>query len=51
MKTLRVLLIYFLSSFLYSQNGDVYVGKDFKDRLEGNSPQLDKAIEIIMKKI
>lgn len=30
---------------------DVYVGKDFKDRLEGNSPQLDKAIEIIMKKI
>ncbi|PQJ78385.1 S41 family peptidase [Polaribacter porphyrae] len=30
---------------------DVYVGKNFKDRLENNTPQLDKAIEIIMKKI
>ena len=30
---------------------DVYVGKNFKDRLENKSPQLDKAIEIIMKKL
>lgn len=30
---------------------DVYVGEDFKDRLEGNQPQLDKAIEIILKKL
>ena len=30
---------------------DVYVGKDFKDRLQKNTPQLDKAIEIIMKKL
>lgn len=30
---------------------DVYVGKDFKDRLDKNTPQLDKAIEIIMQKI
>ena len=28
---------------------DVYVGKSFKDRLQKNTPQLDKAIEIIMK--
>lgn len=28
---------------------DIYVGKNFKDRLNGNHPQLDKAIEIIMK--
>lgn len=28
---------------------DVFVGKNFKDRLEGNHPQLDKAIEIILK--
>ena len=26
-------------------------GKDFKDRVEHNTPQLDKAIEIIMQKI
>ncbi|HKJ07438.1 MAG TPA: S41 family peptidase, partial [Flavobacteriaceae bacterium] len=26
---------------------DVYVGKNFKDRLQNNHPQLDKAIEII----
>lgn len=30
---------------------DVYVGKNFKDRLENKTPQLDTAIEIIMKKI
>ncbi|MAD97470.1 MAG: peptidase S41 [Flavobacteriaceae bacterium] len=30
---------------------DVYVGKNFKDRLEKNTPQLDKAIEIIMNKL
>ncbi|WP_189663017.1 S41 family peptidase [Polaribacter sp. IC073] len=30
---------------------DVYVGKDFKDRLQNNTPQLDKAIAILMKKI
>ena len=30
---------------------DIYVGKDFKDRVEHNIPQLDKAIEIIMQKI
>ncbi len=30
---------------------DVYVGKNFKDRLDKNTPQLDKAIEIIMKKL
>ncbi len=30
---------------------DVYVGKNFKDRLDNKSPQLDKAIEIIMKKL
>lgn len=29
---------------------DVYVGKNFKDRLDGNHPQLDKAIELILKK-
>ncbi|TXD56222.1 peptidase S41 [Polaribacter sp. IC066] len=30
---------------------DVYVGKDFKERLQNNSPQLDKAIEIILNKL
>ncbi|MCK0132544.1 S41 family peptidase [Flavobacteriaceae bacterium F08102] len=30
---------------------DVYVPKDFKDRMEGNYPQLDKALEIIFEKI
>lgn len=30
---------------------DIYVGKDFKDRLQKNTPQLDKAIDIIMKQI
>jgi len=30
---------------------DVYVAKDFKDRLEGKHTQLDKAIEIILKEI
>jgi len=30
---------------------DVYVGKNFKERLENESPQLDKAIEIILKQI
>ncbi|RPD91688.1 PDZ domain-containing protein [Aureibaculum marinum] len=30
---------------------DVYVSESFKDRLEGNQPQLDKAIEIILKQI
>ena len=30
---------------------DVYVGKNFKDRLENNTPQLDKAIDIILKRI
>jgi tricorn protease len=27
---------------------DVFVGKNFKDRLDGNHPQLDKAIELII---
>ena len=30
---------------------DVYTPKDFKDRLENNHPQLDKAIELIMKEL
>ena len=30
---------------------DIYVGKSFTDRLENKSPQLDKAIDIILKKI
>ena len=30
---------------------DVYTPKDFKDRLENRSPQLDKAIELIMKEL
>jgi tricorn protease len=30
---------------------DVYVGKDFKERLENKTPQLDKAIDIILKKL
>ena len=30
---------------------DVYVGKDFKDRLQKNTPQLDKAIEVLMQKM
>lgn len=30
---------------------DIYVGKNFKDRLNGKYPQLDKAIEIIQAKI
>ncbi len=30
---------------------DVYVGKNFKDRLENKTPQLDKAIDIILKKL
>ena len=30
---------------------DVYVGKNFKDRLENKTPQLDRAIDIILKKI
>jgi tricorn protease len=30
---------------------DVYVGKDFKDRLQNNTPQLDKAIEILKQKM
>lgn len=30
---------------------DIYVGKNFKDRLQNNTPQLDKAIEIIKQKI
>ncbi len=30
---------------------DVYVGKNFKDRLENNTPQLNKAIDILLKKI
>ncbi len=30
---------------------DVYVGKNFKDRLDGNQPQLDKAIEVILKEL
>ena len=30
---------------------DIYIGKNFKDRLQNNTPQLDKAIEIISKKI
>lgn len=30
---------------------DVYVGKNFKDRLNGSQPQLDKAIEIILKEL
>lgn len=30
---------------------DVYVGKNFKERLENRTPQLDKAIDIILKKI
>ena len=28
---------------------DIYVKEDFKDRLMGNQPQLDKAIEEILK--
>ena len=27
---------------------DVYVEENFKDRLDGDQPQLDKAIEIIL---
>ena len=27
---------------------DIYVGESFKDRLTGNQPQLDKAIEVIL---
>ncbi len=30
---------------------DVYVGKNFKQRLENEKPQLDKAIEIILKEL
>lgn len=30
---------------------DVYVGKNFKDRLDGKHPQLNKAIELIMKEL
>ncbi|MBL4642377.1 MAG: PD40 domain-containing protein [Flavobacteriaceae bacterium] len=30
---------------------DVYVGKNFKERLENKTPQLDKAIDIILKKL
>jgi len=30
---------------------DVYVAKGFKDRLENKTPQLDKAIDIILKKL
>lgn len=30
---------------------DVYVGKNFKERLENKTPQLDKAIAIILKKL
>jgi len=30
---------------------DIYVKEDFNDRLEGNQPQLDKAIEEIMKRL
>ncbi|QHI36477.1 hypothetical protein IMCC3317_18400 [Kordia antarctica] len=30
---------------------DVYVGENFKERLENENPQLDKAIEIILKKL
>lgn len=30
---------------------DVYVGKNFKERLENETPQLDKAIEIILKEL
>jgi len=30
---------------------DVYVGKNFKDRLNGKQPQLNKAIELIMKEL
>jgi tricorn protease len=30
---------------------DVYVGENFKDRLENKTPQLDKAIDIILKKL
>lgn len=27
---------------------DIYIGKNFKDRIDGNHPQLDKAIETVM---
>lgn len=30
---------------------DIYVVKNFKDRLDGNHPQLDKAIEVILKQL
>lgn len=30
---------------------DIYVGKNFKDRLQKNTPQLDKAINLILKQI
>lgn len=30
---------------------DVYIDKDFKDRLQNNTPQLDKAIEILKQKM
>jgi tricorn protease len=30
---------------------DVFVGKNFKDRLDGNHPQLDKAIELILSQV
>ena len=30
---------------------DIYIGENFKDRLEGNQPQLNKAIEHILKEL
>ncbi|MGV8946988.1 MAG: S41 family peptidase [Lutibacter sp.] len=30
---------------------DIFVGENFKDRLDGNQPQLEKAIEVIMKQL
>jgi len=30
---------------------DIYIGENFKDRLNGNQPQIDKALEIIIKEL
>lgn len=36
---------------IHGVSPDVYVGKNFKERLEGKTPQLDKAIEIILNEL
>lgn len=45
---------YTLSGDNLEQTGvkpDIYIGKDFNDRLSGNTPQLDSAIELILNKL